>query len=61
FKQVQEVLAQTQEGTVAFGGLGQFRIRQVQKEVEGKQIARTQIVFKGAEAGKGKQKGGGQA
>jgi nucleoid DNA-binding protein len=61
FKQVKDILAQTQEGKVAFGGLGQFRVRQVEKEVAGKKVIRTQIVFKSVEPGKGKKKGAGQA
>jgi nucleoid DNA-binding protein len=45
FKQMNQTLAMTEEGVVKFVGLGQFRVRKVEKELEGKKVTRTQIVF----------------
>jgi hypothetical protein len=49
-----EALAETEEGVVIFAGLGQFRVRKVEKEVEGEKVIRTQIVFRRAELDPGK-------
>jgi len=45
FEQMNQTLAMTEEGIVTFVGLGQFRVRKVEKELEGKNVTRTQIVF----------------
>ena len=45
FKQMNQTLAMTEEGVVKFVGLGQFRVRKIEKELEGKKVTRTQIVF----------------
>ncbi|MDH4188202.1 MAG: hypothetical protein OEV08_14520 [Nitrospira sp.] len=45
FTQMNHALAMTEEGVVKFVGLGQFRARKVEKELEGKKVTRTQIVF----------------
>ena len=64
FKHINDTLAGTKEGVVDFVDLGRFRVRQVEKEVEGKKITRTQVIFRRAEAGDamnhGKQGGRGR-
>ena len=54
FKHMNEALAETEEGVVIFAGLGQFRVRKVEKEVEGEKVIRTQIAFRRAELDPGK-------
>jgi len=45
FKHMNDTLAGTQEGVVSYMGLGQFRVKHMEKEVGGKKTARKQIVF----------------
>jgi hypothetical protein len=49
FRHIQQSLDRTSEGVLSYAGLGRFRVRQLQKEVEGKSVTRTQIVFRRAE------------
>ena len=53
FKYMNDTLAETSEGLVIFAGLGRFRLRKVERELGGKKIIRTQIIFRRAEPGKG--------
>ena len=45
FTLMTHTLAMTEDGVVTFVGLGQFRVRKVEKELEGKKVTRTQIIF----------------
>jgi len=45
FTLMNHTLAMTEEGVVKFVGLGQFRVRKIEKELDGKKVTRTQIVF----------------
>jgi hypothetical protein len=58
FKHINATLARAEEGVVEFHGLGRFRVRKVQREVDGKKVNRTQILFRPREAGD--EKGGGR-
>ena len=48
FEQINATLAGVDEGVVKFIGFGQFRVRKVQKEVDGKLVNRIQTVFRPA-------------
>ena len=50
FRHIQQSLDRTSEGVLSYAGLGRFRVRQVQKEIDGKSVTRTQIVFRRAES-----------
>jgi nucleoid DNA-binding protein len=52
FKHMNDALAKTEEGAVNFAGLGQFRVRQMEREVDGKKITRTLINFRPTEPGR---------
>jgi nucleoid DNA-binding protein len=54
FRQVSETLAATEEGVIKYPGLGQFRVRKVEREVDGEKVTRTQIMFRRAEPGPGR-------
>lgn len=45
FAVIGKTIDETEEGTVIFPGLGQFRVRRVERELEGKPIVRKQVVF----------------
>lgn len=51
FKHINDTLAGMGEGVVKYAGLGRFRVRRMKKEVEGKKIDRTQIVFRALPGG----------
>ena len=57
FRQVNETLAATEEGVVKYPGFGQFRVRKVERKVDGETITRTQIMFRRAEPGTGRGAG----
>lgn len=48
FKQMNDTLAVTDKRVVNYVGLGQFRVRKVEREVKGEKITRTQINFRRA-------------
>jgi len=54
FSQVIKAIQSEEEGTVIVAGLGQFRIRQVQRDIEGKTLIKRQVSFRPAK-GKGKE------
>jgi nucleoid DNA-binding protein len=54
FRQVAETLAATEEGIIKYAGLGQFRVRKIEREVGGEKVMRTQIIFRRAEPGPGR-------
>lgn len=58
FRHMNSALAGTEEGVVDYAGLGRFRVRNVEKEVNGEKITRTQISFRRAEPGGGKAAAG---
>jgi nucleoid DNA-binding protein len=45
FKHMNDTLAGTEEGVVKFAGLGQFRVKRVEKEVDGAKVATKRILF----------------
>jgi hypothetical protein len=49
FKQVNQKLAQTEEGFVSFAGLGRFRIAKVETNANGEKSVQTRIIFRPAE------------
>ena len=57
FKHITRTLARTEEGVLTYGGLGRFRVRKVDREVQGKRVRRTQVIFRRAEpaVNKGKE------
>ena len=56
FKHMNDTLAKTEEGVVNYAGLGRFRLRKVEKEVDGRKVSRTKIGFRPANAkGEGKE------
>lgn len=64
FEQINSTLAGVDEGIVKFIGFGQFRVRKVEKEVDGQRVARTQTVFRpavGGAGGPGKRRAAGRA
>jgi nucleoid DNA-binding protein len=46
FTHINESLTSVGEGVVKYAGLGQFRVRKVQKERKGQKVERTRIVFR---------------
>ena len=56
FGHINNTLSGTQEGVVIFAGLGRFRIRKVERDIEGKKISQTRIIFRRAEPGKGQKR-----
>lgn len=58
FRHMNESLAKIDEGVVSFAGLGQFRVRKVEKEVGGEKIVRTQTVFRKAMQGQDNESDG---
>lgn len=46
FRHINDALAGMDEGVVRYAGLGRFRLRKVKKEIEGRKINRTQIIFR---------------
>lgn len=47
----------TEDGVVMFGGLGRFRVRKIEREVDGEIVIRKHVVFIGAKAKKQDAKG----
>jgi nucleoid DNA-binding protein len=54
FRHMNNTLAATEDGMVNCPGFGRFRVRKVEREVDGKKVSRTQILFRRAEAAGGK-------
>ena len=50
FRHINQKLAETQEGTVACADLGQFKIRQIEKEKDGRKVMKKRIIFRAARA-----------
>ena len=57
FEQINSTLSRIDEGVVKFPGFGQFRIRKVKKDIDGKVVERTHTVFRPA-AGERRGRGG---
>jgi hypothetical protein len=51
FKHMGAALAKSDEGVVAYPGLGRFRVRRVERDVDGKKVAEMRIGFLPAERG----------
>ena len=56
FKQINKTLSKTEAEIVRFVGLGRFRAKTVEKEINGKTIAITRFVYRPEEPGEGKGK-----
>lgn len=52
FKIISGQIAETEEGAVNIAGLGRFRVRQVEREEDGKKVTRKNIVFQRADGAK---------
>jgi len=48
FASIGKAIDATSEGIVEIGGLGGFRVRQVEREVDGEKVTRKVIVFRAA-------------
>jgi hypothetical protein len=59
FAQIAKTVNEASDGVVSIAGLGQLRIRQIEREVEGKPVVRKQITFRPANA-KRPEKGAGK-
>jgi hypothetical protein len=51
FRHMGAALAKSEEGVVAYPGLGRFRVRKVEREVDGKKVAEIRIGFHPATQG----------
>jgi nucleoid DNA-binding protein len=51
FRHINRTIAGTEDGVLIFAGLGRFRMRKVERELEGRRVSRTRIIFRHAEPG----------